>query len=149
MDSVLLSTLECFYSNTDCLSIVLHFVNISFGLEIGQIGVPWFNVHPLVYDSTASRFTPQTLLSAIVREMMIEQWNQSFLFDRYYEVCAPSYCTFSYTADTQSFIRIIITLMSMIGGLSVALRFITYHLVNFIFSIIRRSKIKKQRRGNY
>ncbi len=150
-DSVLLSTLECFYSNSDCLSKIKYFVNMSFDGEFRPIvmsKLPWINVRPLANDSTTSRFTPETPFSVIVKAMMIEEWNQTFSFESYYEACKPNYCTYSYEAYTQSFIEVIIKVVSMLGGLIAALRFITKQLVELVFGLFK-PKVQRQEQGIY
>ncbi|CAF4151516.1 unnamed protein product, partial [Adineta steineri] len=131
LDSFLLSTLECFYSNSDCLSILLNYMNTSYNLIDTEI--PWFSPEPLKYDPLSNRFHPNTSLSDITKEMMIEQWNYQASFNLYYKTCAPNYCTYSYTARTYNYIGVITKIISTIGGLIVALRFITPHVVNFIY----------------
>jgi hypothetical protein len=144
IDSLLLSTLECFYLDS-CLSVLYNTINIT--LSAMDTGLTWFQIHPLVYDRESSRFPPNTSLSIIVREIMIEQWNLSASFDRYYEACAPVYCMYSYSTRASSFIEIIIKLVSMVGGLTVALRLITPQLIKLVFKLLKR-KTKRRRRGN-
>ena len=148
IDSVLLSTLECFYSNSTCLPTVLDFLNRTWTNTLDMSTIPWVNVRPLVYNPTTSRFTPQTPLSVIVKKMMIEEWDQGFSYEKYYEACAPNHCTYSYETNTQSFIEVIITLVSMISSLIAALRFIIYQLVKFVFGLFK-PKVQRQQQGNY
>jgi hypothetical protein len=145
IDSLLLSTLEC-YSMDSCLSLQLQYINNS--LQMFTSNIPWFNVHPLVYNSASSRFPPNTTLSTIVKEIMVEQWNSASSFSRYYEACAPSYCIYPSTIRTISFIGIVIKLVSMIGGLTVVLRLITPRLIDAV-SFLLRAKNREQRQGNY
>ncbi|CAF1210287.1 unnamed protein product [Adineta ricciae] len=131
IDSLLLSTLECYFSTLDCLPIILYNLNQArISTEI-----PWINVHPLFYRETSTRFARNTSLKLILKEIMIEQWNPSFLFNDYYDVCAPDYCTYSETKYGESFIEILIALVSMIGGLMVVLRIITPLLIKLIFRV--------------
>jgi hypothetical protein len=81
-DSLLLSTLECLYLDS-CLSVLYNIINNT--LTTLDADFTWFRIHPLVYDQESSRFAPNISLSVIVREIMIEQWNFSASFDRYYE----------------------------------------------------------------
>ena len=145
IDTLLLSTLECYYLNS-CLSGYISLIKYTPGVL--ESDIEWFDIHPLIYDEESSRFAENTSLSVIVREMMIEQWNPSSSFDRYFEVCAPSYCTYSDTAHTYSLISIIIKLMSIIGGLTFTLRLITPVLVKIVIGLLE-PKVKRQPRGNY
>ncbi|CAF1633602.1 unnamed protein product, partial [Adineta steineri] len=80
---------------------------------------------PLINDPTRSRFPPNTSVSTIVEEMMMEQWNVFLSYKDFYESCAPIYCTYSEKIRKKTIAGIIITMMSVIGGLVVSLRLIT------------------------
>ncbi|UJR06811.1 hypothetical protein I4U23_011098 [Adineta vaga] len=140
-ESLLVSTLECFFSGFDCMPVILYNLN---QLD-SSTKTPWINVHPLVYHKTSTRFISNASLSLILKEMMIEQWNSLFLFNNYYDACSPSYCTYSDTKYGKSFIEIIIALISMIGGLIVVLRLITPLLIKLIFRLLQ-PRVKNQQR---
>ncbi|CAF4149603.1 unnamed protein product, partial [Adineta steineri] len=80
---------------------------------------------PLINDPTQSRFPPNTLVSTIFKEMMVEQWNESSSYKNFYESCAPIHCTYSEKIRTKTIAGIMLALMSVIGGLVVSLRLIT------------------------
>ncbi|CAF1199869.1 unnamed protein product [Adineta ricciae] len=138
-DTLLLSTLECFYLDS-CLAVYRYYLYVSVNLV--EAGVEWVDVHPLS-DQQPSRFTRNTSLSMIVKEIMVEEWNSSFSFGSYYNVCAPSYCTYTDKIHTYSLTGIIIKLVSMIGGLTVVLRLLTPALVKFVIHLIK-PKVKRQ-----
>ncbi|UJR19904.1 hypothetical protein I4U23_023036 [Adineta vaga] len=94
-----------------------------------------FETRSLVYDPAVDRFPPNTSISTIVKNMMIEQWNPSLLYDKYYNSCAPSHCTYSERVRSKTRIGVLITLLSMIGGLTVSLHFLTPYLGKFIFHV--------------
>ncbi|CAF1449457.1 unnamed protein product [Adineta steineri] len=147
-DSVLLSTLECYYSDS-CLALSYKYIN--FTLDQFDTGLKKVNAKLLVYDPEASRFPPNTSIETILKELMIEQWNSSFAFDRYYETCAPIKCTYSQVTRTSSFIGTVLLLMSSIGGLSAALRLITPLLIKIIVRMKRQrapGQPKQQSQGN-
>ena len=145
IDSLLLSTLECFYLDS-CLSNLYLILSITF--DATNTDLTWFRSRPLVYDQESSRFPPNTTLSVIARAIMIEQWNSSVSFDLYYEGCAPIYCTYSYTTHAFNLIEILIKSVSIFGGLTIVLRLITPSLVELVFKLLRK-KVKRQQRGNY
>ena len=145
IDSLLLSTLECFYLDS-CLSKLYFILNLI--SEIYSTDLRWFQIRPLVYDQESSRFPPNTTLSVIARAIMIEQWNSSVSFDLYYEGCAPIYCTYSYTTHAFNLIEILIKSVSIFGGLTIVLRLITPLLAELVFKLLRK-KVKRQQRGNY
>ncbi|UJR19141.1 hypothetical protein I4U23_022271 [Adineta vaga] len=140
IDSLQLSTLECFYSEF-CLSLLYLYMNETASSE--YTGIRWFNAHHLVYNPESTRFALNTSLGVILREMLVEKWNVSFSFDQYYRRCAPNYCTYSITARTKSFVEIVIILMSTISGLVAALTFIIPKLVALVSSMIQ-PRIRQQ-----
>lgn len=143
-NTVLLSTLEAFYSNTMYLEELLHCVRYTLYNQTGV--VPTIVVRPLVYNQSSSRFHPNTSLASIVKELMTERWGTSFAFDRYYQTCAPAYCTYTAIVRAKDSIGVLLTLVSMIGGLSVALKLLTPLFVNSVI-ILFRPKAKKKQEG--
>lgn len=138
MESLLLSTLECIYSDI-CLS------EIYSQLLYKTVDMKsWFDTYPLLYKPASTRFALNASLESIVSELMIEQWSLSFSFDRYYRACAPRNCTYSYPARTTSAVRLVIMLMSCISGLTIVLRFVADLLIKAVFRF-RRPKIEPQR----
>ncbi|CAF1395548.1 unnamed protein product [Adineta steineri] len=147
-DSVLLSTLECYYSDS-CLALSYKYIN--FTLDQFDTGLKKVNAKLLVYDPKASRFPPNTLIETILKELMIEQWSSSFSFNRYYETCSPIKCTYSQITRTSSFIGTLLLLMSSIGGLTAALRLITPLLIKIIVRMKRQrapGQPKQQSQGS-
>jgi hypothetical protein len=112
----------------------------------------WFDARPLFYDPTLSRFPPNTPIKLIIKNMMIERWNPVTLYNKFYQSCAPSYCSYSQTVRTKSIVGVIITLVSMTGGLIVSLRLITPQFVKFIIHLLsminRRQQQQQQQQGN-
>ena len=115
------------------------------------INPSWFVVHPLIYDPAFSRFPPNTLISTIVKNIMIEEWNDSsYLYDPFYKSCAPSYCTYSKRIRAKTIVEVIVTLVSMIGTLIMVLRLITPLLIKFLVSLFTRTdkQPRQQTTGN-
>ncbi|CAF1263436.1 unnamed protein product [Adineta ricciae] len=133
LDSFLFSIQECFYSNSNCLSTLLTNMNMTYNQLYTEI--PWFYPTPLDYDPLSNYFLPNSSLSIITKEMMIEQWNYTASSDQYYETCTPNYYTYSYTARTYNYIGVIAKIISTIGDLGIALRLITPQLVTFLYRI--------------
>ena len=145
IDSVLLSTLECFYTGSKYMEGMLYYTNMLSYIE--QQVAPTFTIRPLADSPALTQFPPNTSLSSVVKKMMIEQWNISLSFDHYYQTCAPAYCTYTQTVRAQSFMGVLLTLISMIGGLSVALQLCTPVFVNGVFGLFK-PKVEQPRRGN-
>ncbi|CAF1056529.1 unnamed protein product [Adineta steineri] len=145
IDSLFYSTLECFYSSSSCLPILFSYmkqVTTDYSFDT-DYAVP----QALIYDPVSSRFPPNTTISAINEELMIEKWNISYSFNIYYEKCLPSYCTYSYKAHTKNFLGILVTMISMIGGLTVVLRLITPQLVKSVYYMLGPT-VRRQEQGN-
>jgi len=113
----------------------------------------WIEPRHLIYDQGLSRFPPNTLISVILKNLMIESWNSSALYDRFYDSCAPSYCTYSKRTRTETVNSIILMLLSVIGGLTVVLRLITPHLVKCIIRLwellTKKQQRQQQQQGNH
>ncbi|CAF1442866.1 unnamed protein product [Adineta steineri] len=117
--------------------------------EINGENPSWFDVRPLDYNTTFSRFQPNTLISEIAQKIMIEQWNSSIAYDQFYESCAPTYCTYSQRIYKKNIFETMIMLLSWIGGLIFSLRLITPQLVNFVFNLLTKTKKERnQTQGN-
>ncbi|CAF1442062.1 unnamed protein product [Adineta ricciae] len=126
VDSLLFSTLECFYVDSDCLTILLKNIYSHSRLRYSPL------FQPLVYNSTISHFPPNTLIKSIVEELMIEEWNPSLFYEKFYQSCVPKYCTYLKRTRTKDTLQIIIALISIIGGVSISIRIIALYLVKTI-----------------
>ncbi|CAF1449251.1 unnamed protein product, partial [Adineta steineri] len=135
IDFVLLSTLQCFYTDSDCMNHLFYYINKTYSSAGNDSNL---YAHPLIYNQTSTRFPPNTSVSSIVEEMMIEQWNTSLSFSDYYEACAPTYCTYTQIKHTETFSELLVTLISTVGGLVMALRLITFQLVKIIFGLFQK-----------
>ncbi|CAF1637182.1 unnamed protein product, partial [Adineta ricciae] len=132
LNSVLLSTLECYYSDS-CVSILYKYINAT--VDVIDLDLRYIDASLLVYNSTSSRFPPNTLLSLIIKELMIEEWNPTFSFEDYYQECAPSRCIYSQEVRTSSLIDIMIRVIATIGGVIVILRLATPLLIRLIINL--------------
>ncbi|CAF3979496.1 unnamed protein product [Adineta steineri] len=140
IDFLFLSTLQCFYTDSDCMNQLFYYINTTY---LASVINPNVYAHPLIYNQTSTRFAPNTSVSSIVEEMMIEQWNTSLSFSNYYKACAPTYCTYTQIKHAETFSELLVTLISTVGGLVMALRLITFQLVKIVFSLFQK-KTKKQ-----
>ncbi|CAF0890659.1 unnamed protein product [Adineta steineri] len=129
MDSLLLSTLQCLYADSDCFPL---FVSYTVKRFSNQFATPSYRIHPMVYNPTMNSFPPDTTVSDMFMKMMVEEWNPASSYQSFYEACAPIYCTYFQKIRTQNFFRVIIKLISMIGGIVALLRIVTPYLIKFI-----------------
>ncbi|CAF0909239.1 unnamed protein product [Adineta steineri] len=146
IDSLLLSTLECLYVEIECFSILMNYVKE--GYLTNKTTSSWVDVHPLVHDSTSSQYTPNTSVRMILKKLMIEQWNPISIYEKFYESCAPIYCTYSQNTRKKTILNLTIKMISMIAGFTVSLKLITPLLVKIIFKllsmIIKRHKNRQE-----
>lgn len=145
IDTLRLSTLECFYADSDCFPKLFQAIDRladSFDTPLPQV-----DVHPLRYNAALTRFPPRTLLSHIIEEMMIENWTVDESFDQYYSACRPNYCTYVHIQQNQHFLTVITSLISLVGGLTAALRILVPLLVKLLF-FRSKSRAKPTRSGN-
>ncbi|CAF1430761.1 unnamed protein product [Adineta steineri] len=141
IDLLLLSTLQCFYTNSDCMNQLFYYINKTYPASTNN---PNLYAHALIYNQSSTRFPPNTSVSSIVEEMMIEKWNTSLSFSDYYEACAPSYCTYTQIKQATSFTELLVTLVSTIGGLVIVLRLITFQFFKIVFGLLRTKTNQRQ-----
>ncbi|CAF0713039.1 unnamed protein product [Adineta steineri] len=141
IDFLLLSTLQCFYTDSDCMNQLFYHINTTY---VSPTPDPNSYAHPLTYNQTSTRFPPNTSVSSIVEEMMIEQWNTSLSFSNYYKACAPTYCTYTQIRHAETFSELLVKLISTVGGLVMALRLITFQFVKIIFGLFQKKPKKQQ-----
>lgn len=137
IDSLLLSTLQYLYDESIFFPLLLYSLEMYY-YHSPIDGPTQFNPQLFVYNPTVSRFPPNTSISVIMNEAMVEQWNPSLSYQRFYEACAPLYCSYSQTTREESLIGITIQLISMIGGIVVSWRILTPHIVIFILKLIQK-----------
>lgn len=146
MASALLSTLECFYSDFNCTRLLAKYMfrnatDPSFGenMKIPQ---------PLIYVPTEDRYYPNTPIKEIVKNLMIERWNVSLEYDLFYQSCLPSYCVYLQKRRNRTLLEVMVTLISMIGGLTLSLRLLTPMLVKCVSRLAEWMRRKKEQRSS-
>jgi hypothetical protein len=134
VESLLQSTLECFCSSV-CLETIHSYVTAR--LSVNQTTVWNFTALDL---NISNRFPPNTTIDLVVNNLFLESWSTNISYALYYSKCRPLSCTYT-DVERPSILAVIIRIVSLFGGLSVALRLI----VPFLIGLIRR----KQRRIVY
>lgn len=113
-DTILRSTLECFY-NQSCLDILMHYMTI-----VEEVYLFTWNMSALETNVT-SRFQLNTVIREILEKLFVEQWHVDVSYERFYQQCAPVYC--SYTIQESNNANFIFArILGLYGGLTVALR---------------------------
>ncbi|CAF1195437.1 unnamed protein product [Adineta steineri] len=119
--SLFISTLECFY-NLSCM--------LTIDNDLGSL-VP-FNFSALNQNLNQ----PNETIEEILNRLMVDKWLPTVSFSSYYEKCLPKSCTYQYDGRNNIFISIT-TIISIFGGLSLALKLlimISLEFINKIFS---------------
>ncbi|CAF0826386.1 unnamed protein product [Adineta steineri] len=111
-DSMLQSTLECFY-NRSCLDLI----------GISQAIIP-------LNATVSSRFAVNTTVNTMFEQLFVETWQNSSNFTHYYNACHPEACSYTYT-QRGNFLYTMTMLFSLIGGLTTILGILVPLLVQF------------------
>lgn len=109
-EALLKGTLECFYES-ECLN--------NTALWISSLS-PFSWPQPLD-KMKPSIFYPNTTIASILDANLIEQMNVRKNFSRYYDFCAPNYCSYIVT-NRNNRISLLVMLIGLFGGLTVILR---------------------------
>ena len=134
IDSLLDSTLECYYNQT-CIQLIYN----SFS-TVNLYGVQWNTSTPQpqslnVSQSLIGRFPMNSTIRDCLQELLVETWNPTTDFNSYYEQCQPTGC--SYTLNIRKDLLVVVTtLVGLLGGLSAALNVLAPIAVRIIYDFI-------------
>ena len=67
----------------------------------------------------------------MMNDLMVEQWNSSITFAKYYDECKPSECSYTIGSRNDA-IFIATTVFGLVGGLVTILRIIVPRLIDYI-----------------
>jgi hypothetical protein len=130
MESILQSTLECLYSNTNCLTdVLLYYINYT------AIAVP---VSPLNI-SQLIRTSSNSTVAVLADNLFIEEWKTTISHMNYFRACAPSTCHYTYVQRAK-YLYIVTVFLAVYGGLIFSLRLLVPLIVKFVLQC-RRSPI--------
>jgi hypothetical protein len=121
IDSILQSTLECLYSNTDCLTdILLYYINYT----ATAVPVQPLNVSQLIRTSTNSK------VAILADNLFIEEWKSTISHLNYFQVCAPNTCQYTYVRRAD-YLYIVTVFLAVYGGLILSFRLLVPLVVKF------------------
>jgi hypothetical protein len=131
IESLLQSTLECFYNQTCIRELRSYLVLIS----------------PIIATALNSSLPSQYFINStiedLVNHLMVEEWKSSQMYDGYYNACQPAQCT--YTHETKNDIIYIVTaLIGLVGGVITVLKLVVPRLVKLVR---RRTEVPRQENG--
>jgi len=121
VNSILASTLECFYNQT-CVNHLVSFF-------------PTNEHFSAMTVTNKSRFSPYATVQSIVDHLMVEDWiidiDIDVSYQKYYDRCAPLLCTYS-KEKRHSLVFVLTELISLLGSLIFVLRLMIPIIVRFI-----------------
>ncbi|CAF1310730.1 unnamed protein product [Didymodactylos carnosus] len=126
IDSLMMSTLECFY-NQYCLNQIKIYINSTSAQNF-----------TILTSSASSGYQQNSTIETIVNHLFIENWHSNVSYQMYYNFCTPSYCTYSYS-DRRDIASIITIMIGVYGGLTAVLKIILPTLVSFIKKELNKS----------
>jgi hypothetical protein len=129
MDSVLISSLECWYDNS-CTNSFIQYYNFVVGFVPTNV--------TLLDVTRRSQFPPNSSVQSIVDEMMVEQWNSSASYASFYQKCHPAFCSYTYE-NRIDVVYIVTTVIGLFGGLTIILRLISLAVVKIFFKCTNRA----------
>ncbi|UJR11723.1 hypothetical protein I4U23_015904 [Adineta vaga] len=134
MDSVLKSSIICWFKS-ECLHELQDLINRT-NTFIAVSATP-------LNSTLSSRYSPDTSMETIFNELMIEEWNYSYSFHKFYQKCNPSFCLLTYEKKTD-LIYMITMIISLIGGINIILRLISPFIIQIVLKLIYILKHKRR-----
>ena len=129
VESILFSGIECFFDE-DCILRLKSYMysNSTLYKILKAIPIP-----------NKSQYQTNTSIETMFNNLFIEDWNENYSYEKYYNQCKSSYCTYSIQQRPQ-FLYVLSKLIGIFGGLSIILQF----LVPIIVNKIRRENRQQQ-----
>ncbi|CAF1031551.1 unnamed protein product [Adineta ricciae] len=121
VESLFLSTTECFYDE-HCLDIIKSYMRIS---------APIYSKLNILNKTLPSQYKTNDSIEKILKNLFIEQWNEFYSYEMYFNQCQPSVCSY-FISQSPSFISTFTKLIGIYGGLNILLKFFLPNLVYFI-----------------
>ncbi|CAF0819691.1 unnamed protein product [Adineta steineri] len=132
LETVLFSSLTCLYS-VQCIKLLRsRFHTLMTTMD-----------HFIKLDVHRTRFSVNDTIEKIAYEMFIESWSNHTSYERYFNSCSPSYCTYTYYQKSGP-LEILTTFLSAYGSLSIAVYFIVPYLIKIIKKILIWFRITQQ-----
>ena len=129
LESILSSTTECFF-DPYCIQIIRYYLS-----GISEI-VPY--LHPL-NQSASTIYPTNTTFEYLFENLFIENWNENYSYEKYYQQCQPNYCSYTINNQHADIFEVVSKIIGIFGGLSIILKI-------FIPIIVNRIRREKQQR---
>ena len=119
IESLLVSSFQCFYDE-QCFNKLTYYVNSTLKINTTVLNA-----------SLSTKFTANSTVGEMMNDLMVEQWNSSITFAKYYDECKPSECSYTIGSRNDA-IFIATTVFGLVGGLVTILRIIVPRLIDYI-----------------
>ncbi|CAF3667000.1 unnamed protein product [Adineta steineri] len=113
LQSVLISTLECFYNDT-------YFAEI---IRLIDRRISSNNFSTLQLSLLSSNDSQYDQINVLANKLFVQSWNNESSYQSYFNQCHPLTCQYSYQSRF-NIIYVITTIVGLLGGLSIVLRLI-------------------------
>jgi len=137
LQSLLVSTLECFYNDT-CLSQIVKYINST---------VSPINFNTLKSSSLSLNNSQYDTIELLANNLFIRSWNNKSSFESYFNHCHPLTCQYTYESRSD-LIYIVTTIIGLIGGVNIFLGLLLPHVVKLVTSIWNHVLQRKRRQIN-
>ncbi|CAF1418646.1 unnamed protein product [Adineta steineri] len=128
-ESLLASTLECFYDSS-CIKLIQEQTNYNNSINT-----------TILLSQNSSHFLINTTVRDLVNVLFVEDWSTQINYSSYFEQCSPSVCSYTYIQQF-NLLYTITFLISIYGGLTIALKWICPWTVRLIANINQYRKKK-------
>ncbi len=125
IESLLPSTLECFYDNNPCFDI------------INNVSSKIMKNFTRLNSSQPSRFPINVTINDLLEALFLESWLTTLYYPNYFDKCQPIYCSYT-IIQRRTPLEIVTTITGLIGGLSTILKFLSPYIVAGLFYLIHR-----------
>jgi hypothetical protein len=126
IESLLPSTLQCFYDNNPCFDIINNIFDKTIYMNFTRLN-----------SSEPSRFSINVTISDLLKQLFIESWSTTIDYSSYFNKCQPLSCSYT-LIQRRNFLQILTTITALIGGLAKIFRFLSPLIISvFLYSIHR------------
>ncbi|CAF1412710.1 unnamed protein product [Adineta ricciae] len=127
VETVLRSTLECFYDQTCIDSLIYAAITDKPAIYYHM------NISAMHY-SNKSRFRKDSFIQSLIDELFVEKWNIKTYYSSFYNACDPIYCSYTIQKDDY-YMYSASRVLGLYGGLTVILRVIVPLLVKLFYKM--------------
>ncbi|CAF1121633.1 unnamed protein product [Adineta steineri] len=124
LETLLFSSLTCFYL-VDCINILRKSFYTTSVMSNQSIGL----------NAQRTRFSVGDTVEKLAYEMFIESWSRKISYERYFDSCSPSYCTYTYYQKSDT-LEILTIFLGVYGSLPIVIYLIVPYLVKLIKKIL-------------